>query len=78
MFEEHMRKIVSNWKSARRRNNNAKVNVKTKVQKRKQRLTNGTGNFCSLKSLDHELYSVACSNIFFKTTYFRLSTIVSL
>ncbi|KAL2733024.1 PH-interacting protein [Vespula maculifrons] len=43
MFEEHMRKIVSNWKSARRRNNNAKVNVKTKVQKRKQRLTNGTG-----------------------------------
>lgn len=45
MFEEHMRRIVSNWKSARRRNTNKK---KTKVKgKRKQRkkpnLSNGTG-----------------------------------
>lgn len=65
MFEEHMRKIVSNWKSARRRNNNAKVNVKTKVQKRKQRLTNGTGNFCSSKNLDRKLFKIARANIFF-------------
>lgn len=66
MFEEHMRKIVSNWKSARRRNNNAKVNVKTKVQKRKQRLTNGTGNFSSPKSLDQiKLFNIACANNIF-------------
>lgn len=44
MFEEHMRKIISNWKSARRRNNNAK-NMKGKAKKTKVRLTNGTGMF---------------------------------
>ena len=44
MFEEHMRKIISNWKSARRRNNNAK-NMKGKAKKTKVRLTNGTGTF---------------------------------
>lgn len=44
MFEEHMRKIISNWKSARRRNTNAK-NMKGKAKKTKVRLTNGTGMF---------------------------------
>lgn len=44
MFEEHMRKIISNWKSARRRNNN-KANAKGKGRKGKVRLTNGTGTF---------------------------------
>nr|XP_003706685.1 PREDICTED: PH-interacting protein isoform X1 [Megachile rotundata] len=42
MFEEHMRKIISNWKSARRRNNN-KANTKGKGKKGPVRLTNGTG-----------------------------------
>lgn len=46
MFEEHMRKIISNWKSARRRNNN-KPNAKGKGKGKKGavRLTNGTGTF---------------------------------
>lgn len=44
MFEEHMRKIISNWKSARRRNNNTK-NTKGKGRRGKVRLTNGTGMF---------------------------------
>lgn len=50
MFEEHMRRILSNWKSARRRNINAKTKVKGKgKQKRKRKterkhnLSNGTG-----------------------------------
>ncbi|KZC10837.1 PH-interacting protein, partial [Dufourea novaeangliae] len=46
MFEEHMRKIVSNWKSARRRNNNNnRSNAKGKGKKGKSRvrLSNGTG-----------------------------------
>lgn len=39
-----MRRILSNWKSARRRNNNAKANTKGKgKQKKKHNLTNGTG-----------------------------------
>ncbi|XP_053988016.1 PH-interacting protein [Hylaeus volcanicus] len=42
MFEEHMRKIMSNWKSARRRNNN-RENAKGKGKKGKTRLTNGIG-----------------------------------
>lgn len=42
MFEEHMGRIISNWKSARRRNNNAK-NTKGKAKRGKVRLTNGTG-----------------------------------
>ncbi|XP_017883326.1 PH-interacting protein isoform X2 [Ceratina calcarata] len=42
MFEEHMRKILSNWKSARKRNTNAK-NTKGKARRGKVRLTNGTG-----------------------------------
>ncbi|XP_076220915.1 bromodomain and WD repeat-containing protein isoform X2 [Nomia melanderi] len=42
MFEEHMRKIISSWKSARRRNNN-RSNVKGKGKKGKVRLPNGTG-----------------------------------
>ncbi|XP_076177700.1 bromodomain and WD repeat-containing protein [Ptiloglossa arizonensis] len=42
MFEEHMRKIISTWKSARRRNNN-RTNTKGKGRKGKVRLTNGTG-----------------------------------
>lgn len=48
MFEEHMRKIISNWKSARRRNNN-KTNTKGKGKKGKVRLTNGTGMFRFLR-----------------------------
>lgn len=51
MFEEHMRRILSNWKSARRRNINAKTKVKGKgKQKRKRKterkhnLSNGTGS----------------------------------
>lgn len=49
MFEEHMRRILSNWKSARRRNNNVKTNTKGKgKQKRKHNLTNGTGKHSSL------------------------------
>lgn len=48
MFEEHMRKVLSNWKSARRRNN-AKTNIKRKgKQKGKQSLTNGTGKYLTL------------------------------
>lgn len=50
MFEEHMRRILLNWKSARRRNDNAKTKVKGKgKQKRKRKterkhnLSNGTG-----------------------------------
>nr|XP_033340123.1 PH-interacting protein [Megalopta genalis] len=42
MFEEHMRKIISNWKSARRRNNN-RSNAKGKGKTGKVRLPNGTG-----------------------------------
>ncbi|KAG7201707.1 hypothetical protein KM043_004433 [Ampulex compressa] len=43
MFEEHMRRIISNWKSARRRNNSTRLNKKPKGKKGKLRLTNGTG-----------------------------------
>lgn len=46
MFEEHMRRILLNWKYARRRTNNAKVNTKRKGrQKKKPNLTNGTGKY---------------------------------
>ncbi|XP_015599493.1 PH-interacting protein isoform X2 [Cephus cinctus] len=46
MFEEHIRRIISNWKSARRRIENASRNkgrAKGKAQKGKVRLTNGAG-----------------------------------
>ncbi|XP_011333353.2 PH-interacting protein isoform X2 [Ooceraea biroi] len=43
MFEEHMRKILSNWKSRRRANNAKKKKGKGKQKKRKHRLSNGTG-----------------------------------
>lgn len=47
MFEEHMRRILSNWKSARRRNTNKKKTKEKVKGKRKQRkkpnLSNGTG-----------------------------------
>ncbi|KAL0133738.1 hypothetical protein PUN28_001006 [Cardiocondyla obscurior] len=49
MFEEHMRRILSNWNSARKLNNN-KTNTKAKErprrrkrQKKKPKLSNGTG-----------------------------------
>ncbi|EFN89603.1 PH-interacting protein isoform X2 [Harpegnathos saltator] len=44
MFEEHMRRILSTWKTARKRNNNnVKTNTKGKgKQKKKHNLTNGT------------------------------------
>lgn len=47
MFEEHMRRIISTWKSARRRTENAKAKAKAKSQGRsvKARLTNGAGKF---------------------------------
>lgn len=41
-----MRRILSNWKSARRRSSNTKVKGKVKgkgKQKRKHNLSNGTG-----------------------------------
>ncbi|XP_012278096.1 PH-interacting protein isoform X2 [Orussus abietinus] len=43
MFEEHMRRIVSNWKSARRRSENARAKAKANNtgKKGKARLTNG-------------------------------------
>ncbi|XP_029164784.1 PH-interacting protein isoform X2 [Nylanderia fulva] len=47
MFEEHMRRILLNWKSARRRTNNTKAKVKGKrkqKRKRKHNLSNGTGS----------------------------------
>lgn len=59
MFEEHMRRILSNWKSARRRNNNKK---KTKTKKtrenrsrrnlKKPNLSNGTGKHLLLQRVN--------------------------
>lgn len=45
LFEEQMRSVLSSWKSARRRNNNAKSKAKKKgkTQKGKHKLSNGTG-----------------------------------
>lgn len=46
LFEEHMRRIISNWNSARRRNTKAKPKAKAKgkgKQKKKHNLSNGTG-----------------------------------
>lgn len=51
MFEEHMRKIISSWKSARRRNNN-RSNVKGKGKKGKVRLSNGTGMCAFIKTIN--------------------------
>lgn len=51
MFEEHMRRILLNWKSARRRNNNKKKKTKAKGKKKpkkKPNLSNGTGKFLLL------------------------------
>ena len=49
MFDEHMRRIISNWKSARRRTEYAKSKGKAKPSARnvKTRLTNGAGKFRS-------------------------------
>lgn len=52
MFEEHMRRILTNWKSTRRRCNK-KVKKKTKAkgkrkQKKKPSLSNGTGKYLLL------------------------------
>lgn len=46
MFEEHMRRILYNWKSARRRNdiNNGAAKAKGKTS---TRLTNGAGEILS-------------------------------
>lgn len=54
MFEEHMRRILSNWKAARRRTSNKK---KTKAkgkrkQKKKPNLSNGTGKRLLLRRVN--------------------------
>lgn len=65
MFEDHMHRILLNWKSARRRNTNKK---KTKVkrkrkQKRKPNLSNGTGKHfiiasCKRDAIKYKLFYV--------------------
>lgn len=50
MFEEHIRRIISTWKSAQRCNNNTKTKRNKKNKKGKQPLTNGTGEYSSIVS----------------------------